>query len=180
MPFNSRVHLTLARLLARVLIVATCIAIDVTPASFLWQTGAPPHDPACEGAIVGGWNNPINRGAIARWVARLHEPIPTCGAIRAALDDDSRDLGAGGGAEPVLHGLLNPDPAERLGARRGLEELKECAWFEGFDWVGLEAGTLLPPEQHFEFEFGGQAAAPVAVEGEPAVAAAAGSAFADF
>ena len=80
----------------------------------------------------------------------------------------------------MLHRLLDPDPTTRLCATRGLDELKECAWFEGFDWEALQAGTLLPPEQHFEFEFGGQAAAPVAVEGEPAVAAAAGSAFADF
>lgn len=141
------------------------------------QTGAPPHDPACEGAIVGGWNNPINRSAIARWVARLHEPPPTCAAIRTDLDDESKDLGAGAGAEPVLHRLLDPDPTTRLCATRGLDELKECAWFEGFDWEALQAGTLLPPEQSFSFDLQGTASA--ALGREPA-AAPNHNAFADF
>ena len=128
---------------------SVCLTGD---ADFWCQTGAPPHDPACEGAIIGGWNNPDNDNAIARWVERLLAPPPTCAAIRTALDDDCKDLGAGGGAEPVLHGLLDPDPTTRLGATRGLDELKECAWFRDFDWAALEAGTLLPPEQSFSLD----------------------------
>ena len=129
-------------------------------------TGAPPHDPGCEGDIVGGWTNPLNRGAIARWVARLHERRPTCHAVRADMEDESKDLGAGGGAEPVLHGLLDPDPTKRLCGQRGLAELEECKWFEGFDWEGLKAGTLLPPEQTFDFGGGGGGVAAGASSGE--------------
>lgn len=95
---------------------------------------------------------------------RLHEPPPTCAAIRTAFDDRT-DLGAGGGAEQVLHGLLDPDSTRRLCATRGIKELKECAWFEGFDWEALEAGTLLPPEQSFSFDL--QTSTVATLEGEP-------------
>ena len=87
------------------------------------------------------------------------------------------DLGAGGGAEPVLHRLLDPDPTTRLCATHVLNELKECAWFEGFDWEALHAGRLLPPEQSFSFDL--QGATSAALEREPA-AAPNHNVFADF
>jgi hypothetical protein len=74
----------------------------------------------------------------------------------------------------VLHRLLDPDPKKRLCATRGLDELKECSWFEGFDWGALENGSLLPPEQSFSFDLHETAAAT-----QPA-GALDHSAFADF
>ena len=115
--------------------------------------GAPPHDPAAEGAITGGWGSAANRAAVARWVARLHEPMPSCRAIQAS--DDERTAPAGGGAEPLLRALLDPSPNTRLGSTRGLAELKEHEWFAEFDWRSLEEGTLLPPQQTFELAIGG-------------------------
>lgn len=77
----------------------------------------------------------------------------------------------------MLHKLLDPDPTKRLCATRGLDELKESSWFEGFDWEALQKGTLLPPEQSFSFDLHGAAAA--TFEGRPAGALDHG-AFADF
>lgn len=75
---------------------------------------------------------------------------------------DERNDGAGvaaaldaGAVEIVLRGLLMPEPGARLCAARGLQELKETAWFEGFEWAELEAGRLLPPEQTFSFNLPG-------------------------
>ena len=41
--------------------------------------------------------------------------------------------------------LMKRKQEQRLGFKRGIIELKEHAWFKGFDWVGLENKTLPSP-----------------------------------
>jgi hypothetical protein len=41
----------------------------------------------------------------------------------------------------LLTGLLRQDSAARL----TLPQVQAAAWFEGFDWAGLQSQTLAPP-----------------------------------
>lgn len=42
--------------------------------------------------------------------------------------------------------LLQLDPASRLGMqRRGVLDIKQHAWFNGFDWAAFEARTMPAP-----------------------------------
>eukprot|EP00951_Prasinocladus_malaysianus_P019834 scaffold161082_cov27-Prasinocladus_malaysianus.AAC.1 len=46
-----------------------------------------------------------------------------------------------------MHGLLAPDPADRLGnGHGGVRGVKEHAFFRDVDWVSLISGALEPPE----------------------------------
>ena len=49
-------------------------------------------------------------------------------------------------AQSLLTGLLQKKPEHRLGCGpRGVEEIKEHAFFESIDWGRLEAGYVDPP-----------------------------------
>jgi len=49
-------------------------------------------------------------------------------------------------AKDLLKKLLNRDPKTRLGmGKQGVKAIKSHAWFNGFNWAALEAGTLTPP-----------------------------------
>lgn len=47
----------------------------------------------------------------------------------------------------LVKGLLNRNPAKRLGANQGAAELMAHPFFTGFDWEGLRKRTLRPPIQ---------------------------------
>lgn len=45
-----------------------------------------------------------------------------------------------------LIGLLNPDPAQRLGGgSTGVEELKSHSWFSGLDWEAIQKKEVKAP-----------------------------------
>ena len=50
----------------------------------------------------------------------------------------------------LIRSFLRPEPTERIGARggvAGLVQLQQQEWYDGFDWPGLLAGSLPPPEE---------------------------------
>ncbi|CAH8626669.1 unnamed protein product [Heterobilharzia americana] len=49
-------------------------------------------------------------------------------------------------AQCLIKKLCRDAPAQRLGARKsGITEVRNHAWFEGFDWNGLVAKTIQVP-----------------------------------
>lgn len=49
-------------------------------------------------------------------------------------------------AQNLIRKLCRDSPAERLGyLRGGLRDIKCHRWFEGFDWIGLQKQTMIPP-----------------------------------
>jgi len=52
----------------------------------------------------------------------------------------------GGAAEILIKGLLQKEPSERLPMRTGgVKNLKECKWYQGFDWNAMQSMELEPP-----------------------------------
>ncbi|GAQ78430.1 putative cGMP-dependent serine/threonin protein kinase [Klebsormidium nitens] len=45
----------------------------------------------------------------------------------------------------LLTRLLEKDPDRRIGAEKGLQEIRDHPWFHGFDWGALERRELTPP-----------------------------------
>ena len=116
--------------------------------------GFPPFDPKAD-PIEGAWSSARNSSAVARWCQRTSGAAleSTLSAsreriLRVCAEDGGTD---GAGAFDVIRMLLNPDPCSRLGAQQGIQEFKALAWFEGFDWDSLAAGSLLPPALEFNF-----------------------------
>ncbi|GAQ78450.1 serine/threonine protein kinase [Klebsormidium nitens] len=60
------------------------------------------------------------------------KPVP----IPSNLSPDLTDL---------ITRLLEKDPDRRIGAERGLQEIRDHSWFHGFDWGALERRELTPP-----------------------------------
>ncbi|KAI2661317.1 cGMP-dependent protein kinase 1 [Labeo rohita] len=48
-------------------------------------------------------------------------------------------------AAHFIKSLCRLNPSERLGQRNGVKDICKHMWFEGFDWEGLQKGTLTPP-----------------------------------
>ncbi|XP_042586111.1 cGMP-dependent protein kinase 1 [Cyprinus carpio] len=48
-------------------------------------------------------------------------------------------------AAHLIKSLCRLNPSERLGQRNGVKDICKHMWFEGFDWEGLQKGTLTPP-----------------------------------
>ncbi|XP_067250161.1 cGMP-dependent protein kinase 1 [Chanodichthys erythropterus] len=48
-------------------------------------------------------------------------------------------------AAHLIKSLCRLNPTERLGQRNGVKDICKHMWFEGFDWEGLQKGTLTPP-----------------------------------
>ncbi|XP_056319011.1 cGMP-dependent protein kinase 1 [Danio aesculapii] len=48
-------------------------------------------------------------------------------------------------AAHLIKSLCRLKPTERLGQRNGVKDVCRHMWFEGFDWEGLQKGTLTPP-----------------------------------
>ncbi|XP_051758221.1 cGMP-dependent protein kinase 1 isoform X1 [Ctenopharyngodon idella] len=48
-------------------------------------------------------------------------------------------------AAHLIKSLCRLNPTERLGQRNGVKDICKHVWFEGFDWEGLQKGTLTPP-----------------------------------
>ncbi|XP_052418404.1 cGMP-dependent protein kinase 1 [Carassius gibelio] len=48
-------------------------------------------------------------------------------------------------AAHLIKSLCRLNPSERLGQRNGVKDIFKHMWFEGFDWEGLQKGTLTPP-----------------------------------
>merc|ERR1719277_743419 len=50
------------------------------------------------------------------------------------------------GAEALIKGLLQKEPSERLPMRpNGTQNLKNCKWYQGFEWDAMERNELDPP-----------------------------------
>ncbi|KTF80368.1 hypothetical protein cypCar_00047329 [Cyprinus carpio] len=48
-------------------------------------------------------------------------------------------------AAHLIKSLCRLNPSERLGQRNGVKDICKHMWFEGFDWEGLQKGTMTPP-----------------------------------
>ncbi|XP_061519907.1 cGMP-dependent protein kinase 1-like [Phycodurus eques] len=48
-------------------------------------------------------------------------------------------------AADLIKNLCRDEPGERLGTLKNSEDVRIHQWFEGFDWEGLEKGTMTPP-----------------------------------
>ena len=70
----------------------------------------------------------------------LHKPIdlPPPGIEEGQMHPDARDL---------LQKLLQRDPAKRLGAKKGIREIKEHPFFKSIEWKTLiqEPVPWVPP-----------------------------------
>merc|ERR1719277_1299237 len=51
-----------------------------------------------------------------------------------------------GAPETLIKGLLHREPSERLPMKlNGTKNLKECKWYQGFDWAAMATLELDPP-----------------------------------
>lgn len=68
-------------------------------------------------------------------------------------DDELFPYACSENAKSFLRALLRFDPKNRLGVcddiKKGYRELKDHAWFDGFDWRQLEKRTMKAPYQPF-------------------------------
>ncbi|XP_051524692.1 cGMP-dependent protein kinase 1 [Myxocyprinus asiaticus] len=48
-------------------------------------------------------------------------------------------------AAHLINSLCRHNPTERLGQKNGVKDICKHMWFEGFDWDGLQKGTVTPP-----------------------------------
>ncbi|ERL94983.1 hypothetical protein D910_12255 [Dendroctonus ponderosae] len=72
------------------------------------------------------------------------DPMKTYNLILKGIDMiDFAKYNVGRSAQSLIKKLCRDMPSERLGYQRGgITDIKKHKWFQGFDWDGLEAGTL--------------------------------------
>ncbi|THD25739.1 cGMP-dependent protein kinase 1 [Fasciola hepatica] len=74
------------------------------------------------------------------------DPMRTYNFILKGINAIEFPKKIGRNAQCLIKKLCRENPTERLGTRRGgISELQKHVWFEGFNWVGLRARTLIAP-----------------------------------
>lgn len=74
------------------------------------------------------------------------DPMKTYNIILKGIDAVEFPRRVGKTATMLIKKLCRDTPAERLGYGKGnINEIKKNKWFQGFDWEGLVARTMVPP-----------------------------------
>ncbi|XP_067269137.1 cGMP-dependent protein kinase 1 [Pseudorasbora parva] len=73
------------------------------------------------------------------------EPLKVYTAALKGIDELEFPKTISRTAAHLIKSLCRLSPTERLGQRNGVKDVCKHVWFEGFDWEGLQKGTLTPP-----------------------------------